>query len=85
MQENHYFLTKTRFDVTIGSFDGAEICELGGLYLLDKLSRLIGRENVGLYKYDRLAAINSSSGPVLDKTRKNIVALFKIERLSIII
>ena len=25
-------------DVTMGSFDGAEICEIVGLYLLDKLS-----------------------------------------------
>ena len=69
----------------MGSFDGAEICELVGLYLLDKLSSLIGRENVGLYRDDGLAAINSSSGPVLDKMRKNIIALFKNEGLSITI
>ena len=72
----------TLFDVTMGSFDGAEICELVGLYLLDKLLSLIGRENVGLYRYDGLAAINSSSGPVLDKMGKNIIALFKNEGIS---
>ena len=33
----------------------------------------------------RLAAINSSSEPVLDKMRKNIIALFKNEGLSITI
>ena len=33
----------TLFNVTMGSFDGAAICELVGLYLLDKLSSLIGR------------------------------------------
>ena len=75
----------TLFDVTMGSFDGAKICELVGLYLLDKLSSLIGRKNVGLYRDDGLAAINSSSGPVLDKMRKNIIALFKNEGLSITI
>ena len=32
-----------------------------------------------------LTAINSSSGPVLDKMRKNIIALFKNEGLSITI
>ena len=47
----------TVFDVIMGSFDGAEICELIGLYLLDKLSSLIGRKNVGLYRDDGLAAI----------------------------
>ena len=65
----------------MGSFDGAEICELVGLYLLDKLSSLIGRKDVGLYRDDGLAAINSSSGPVLDKMRKNIIALFNNDRL----
>ena len=27
------------FDVAMGSFDGAEFCELGGLFLLDKIIR----------------------------------------------
>ena len=73
------------FDVTTGSFDGAEICELVGLYVLDKLSSLIGTENLGLYRDDGLAAINSSSRPALDKMRKNIITLFKNEGLSITI
>ena len=73
------------FDVTMGSFDGAEICEIVGLYLLNKLSDLLGKENVGLYRNDGLAAINSCSGVILDRTRKNIIALFKKERLNIII
>ena len=67
----------------MGSFDGAEICEQVGLYVLDKLPSLIGRRSVWLYKDDGLAAINGSSGPVLDKMRKNIIALFKNEGLSI--
>ena len=32
------------FDVTMGSFDGDEVCELVGLYLLDKLSKLLGKD-----------------------------------------
>ena len=75
----------TLFDITMRSFDGAEICELVSLYILDKLSSLIGRENVGLYKDDGLAAINSGSGPVLDKMRRNTTALLKNEELSITI
>ena len=69
----------------MGSFDGAEICELVGLYLLDKLLSLIGSKNIGLYRDDGLGAINNSSGPVLVKMRKNIIALFKNEDLSITI
>ena len=73
------------FDVTMGSFDGAEVCELVGLYLLDKLSELLGKDNVGLYRDDGLAAVKSTSGPVLDKMRKNIITLFKNEGLGITI
>ena len=72
-------------DVTMGSFDGAEICKLVGLYLLDKLSSVIGRQNVGLYKDNGFAAIKSSSGSALDQMRQNIVALFKNKKLSIVI
>ena len=52
------------FDVTIGSFDGAEICEIPRLYFLDKLSNLLGKENVGLCRDDGLTAIHSCSGPI---------------------
>ena len=39
--------------------------------------------NARLYRNARLAAISSSNGPVLDKIRKNIFALFKNGGLSI--
>ena len=67
----------TLFDVTMESFDGTKICELVGFYLFDEVSSLIGRDNVRLYRDDGLAAINSSSGLVVDKMRKSIIALFK--------
>ena len=38
------------FDVTMGSFDGAEICELVGLYILYILSTKYGRNHYGLEK-----------------------------------
>ena len=38
------------FDVTIGSFDGAEICELVGLFILNHLGKRFGKENIGLYR-----------------------------------
>ena len=44
---------KSDFDVTMGSFDGAETCELVGLFLLYQLTHL--DVNVGLYKDDGLA------------------------------
>ena len=41
------------FDVTMGSWDGAEVCELVGLFLLSQLSEL--HLVVGLYRDDGLA------------------------------
>ena len=32
----------------MGSYDGAEICELVGLYTLSILSKRYGKENIGL-------------------------------------
>ena len=69
----------------MGSFDGAEICKLVALYLLNKLSKLLGNDNVGFYRDDGLAAIKSTSSPILDKTRKSIIAFFKKEGLTITI
>ena len=36
------------FDVNTGSYNGAEVCKLVGLYLLGKLAPRIGTKNVGL-------------------------------------
>ena len=33
--------TKSCFDLTMGSFDGAEICELVGLYILSNLENIL--------------------------------------------
>ena len=73
------------FDVTMASFHGAEIYKIVGLYLLDKSSNLLRNENVRLHRGDGLAAINSCSGPVLDRKKKNIIALFKKEGFNITI
>ena len=69
----------------MGSYDGAEICGLVGLYLLNRLSTVIDKISVGLYRDDGLAAINNANGPKLDRIRKDIIALFKEEGLSITI
>ena len=43
------------FDETMGSFDGAELCELVGLYILHILGEKYGKHRIGLYRDDRLA------------------------------
>ena len=73
------------FDVTMGSLDGAEVCEIVGLYLLDKVSVLLSKDNAGLYRDDGLGIVNDANGPKLDRLRKDIIAIFKSEGLSITI
>jgi len=64
------------FDVAMGSLDGAEVCDLVGLFLLDKLANILGK-NVGLYRDDGLAVIKGSSGPKMESIRKKIIKLFQ--------
>ena len=37
----------SKFDVSMGSYDGAELCDLVGLYLLDLLTKEFGKQNIG--------------------------------------
>ena len=44
----------------MGSFDGAEVCEL---YLLDILRKDFGENKIGFYKDDELSCFRNLSGP----------------------
>ena len=65
------------FDVTMGSFDGAELCELVGLYILHTLGETYGVKNLGLYRDDGLAYFRNLGGPACDRIRKDMISLFK--------
>ncbi len=65
------------FDVTMGSYDGAEICELVGLFILNKLGQKFGKENIGLYRDDGLAIMKRKSTRLADKTRKELHKCFE--------
>ena len=65
------------FDVTMGSNDGAEICELTGIYILSQLSNLVPREDSGLYQDDGLILLRNTNRQLTDRIRKNVIKLFK--------
>ena len=50
------------FDVTMGSFDEAEVCELVELYLLDILRKEFGNNKIGLHRNDELSCFQNLSG-----------------------
>ena len=66
----------TTFDVTMGSFDGTEVCELVGLYTLNKLREKLGN-NIGLYRDDGLALIEGTRLRLADKARKDLCSGFQ--------
>ena len=70
-------------DVTIGSFDGAEICELVGLYLLHRLAKIFEKEAVGLYRDDGLAILRNASGSDAEKVRKKVTQIFQYHQLKV--
>ena len=68
----------------MGSYDGAETCELAGCYLLSKLQPLCGN-NVGLYRDDGLAVTDTTLPRETEIMKKKICHVFKEQGLNITI
>ena len=66
----------------MGSYDGAEICELIGLFILNSRQELFGKD-VGLYRDDGLAVLNTKSGRLCEKAKKDLKQKFNELSLSI--
>jgi len=70
------------FDVGMGFYDGAEICELVGLFILYEL-REIGI-NLGIYRDDGLG-VSSKTAREVENLKKKMAAIFKKHNLKITI
>ena len=77
--------TANAFDVAMGAYDGAEVCELVGLLILDKLQKIRGDASIGLYRDDGLAAIKTRSGREMNKLRQQFTKVFNDLDLKITI
>ena len=69
--------TDSCFDVTMGRYDGAEVCELVGIYLSSLLASIIDKNNSGLYRDDGLIYLRNVNGQKMDRVRKNVMKIFK--------
>ena len=65
---------RSEWDVTMGSFDGAEVSELVGLYMLDQLTKT--NLDLGLYRDDGLGVTNLK-GRALEAKRQQIQQIFR--------
>ena len=73
------------FDVSMGAYDGAEVCELIGIFLLNLVGRQYDPKNIGLYRDDGLSIFKNCSGPQMEKIKKRLQKVFKNNGLNVII
>ena len=67
----------------MGCYDGAEICELVGIYIQSKFCKLMNKKDFGIYRDDGLDIVRNTSGPEADRKRKSTTKVFKECGLSI--
>ena len=75
--------TDSCFEATMGSFDGAEICELVGLYIRSKVEKILSKSNFGLYRDDVLVLLGSFNDKKLAKLGKTSSEYLKIFVLAL--
>ena len=73
------------FDVTMGAYMGAQICDLVGLYILHQIDNKFPLLNLGLYRDDGLGVTYGLPGPSRARMMKDIAEVFKTNGLSITI
>ena len=65
------------FDVTMGCYDGAEVCELVGMFALSRLAKEVpAADSIGLCRDDGLGVLRKSPGSKADRIRKDIIKIF---------
>ena len=61
----------------MGSYDGPEIRELAGAYILSRLSIIIVKKDYGLYRDNVLLFLRNVNRQQINRVRKNVIQLFK--------
>ena len=72
-------------NVPMRCFDGAEVCELVGSFILNKLKTVFQNNTFGLYRDNGLAVIKGLSDPEIERLKRNVVKTFKDCGLNITI
>ena len=69
----------------MGAYNGAEVCELIGIFMLSLLSKHTNKNHIGLHRDDGLPILKNTSGPEAEKLKKKFQKLFKEKYLDLII
>ena len=70
------------FDITMGGFHGAEVCDLVGLFLLSQLREIF--PNIGLYRDDGLA-VSPATCRQIELMKKKVCKVFEKNDLQVTI
>ena len=71
------------FDVAMGYCNRAELCELERIFILIKLSNIIDKPSIDLYRDGGLAMFEKLIGPQIEQRKKKIIKSFKERGLAI--
>ena len=71
------------FDITMGAFDGAQVTDLVGLYILHLLKTEIPNVQFGIYRDDGLGVHENLPKPQINAIKKQVSNIFKKIRLKI--
>ena len=69
----------------MGSYDGAEVCELVGTYLLSHVTQIVDKADIGLYRDDGLSVMWNVGKPEVERRKKRIIQIFKDHGLNLTI
>ena len=78
-------LRNGNFDVTMGCNDAAQVYELVGSFILNKLTCTANKSDITLYRDDSIGIFQNFGKPEIERKKKAIVKVFKDCDLSIAI
>ena len=61
----------------MGSYDGAELCKLIGIYIQSLLTNILSKDNMGLSRDNGLFILRKINKQQTDTVRKKIISIFK--------
>ena len=73
------------FDVTMGAYDGVEVCKLAGSFLHYQLSNKYNKRDIGLYRDVGLTVFKHKRGPQAERIKKDFQKIFGESDLNIVI
>ena len=68
--------TSVEFNVTMGSYNVVEVCEIVGIFIIDIMRKSFEKKIIGLYSDDVPSIFRNYNDHQNNKVRKDIMKLF---------